>query len=65
MQHGVCIGHAHLHVHCMRKGNKEPLFKMLITNGTRLEYKGLHDLLATHGWELEINLHKEKFIIKF
>lgn len=35
-------------------------FKMLITNGTRLEYKGLHDLLATHGWELEINLHKEK-----
>lgn len=35
-------------------------FKMLITNGTRLDYKNLHSLLAKHRWELEINLHDEK-----
>jgi hypothetical protein len=33
-------------------------FKMLITNGTRLEHPGLHEALARHGWELEINLHQ-------
>ena len=34
--------------------------KMLITNGTRLNYKGLHELLTEYNWTLEINLHKEK-----
>ena len=33
-------------------------YRMLITNGTRLDYPGLHQALAQLEWELEINLHQ-------